>query len=327
MNGSLQNLGSESKGTGSLPGPVIELNNILAPVDFSPASRRGLILAASVASRFHSRLHLLYVVEPPSLPEWGYAHLAMKEAKLERAAKTWLQQFPSECGVDPTLIASAKVRSGDADLEICEVAVEERIDLIAIASHGLGGLKHALIGSTTEAVVRRAHCPVLTVREHKIATESGENPSFAPKRILVATDFSEASKKAFPYAVSLARKFEASLLLVYVVPSHLPGELSHMGILLEEEKMLFKARELLPQFRRSELDPHMQVDTFVLNGGPAHEISATATTQKADLIVISTHGNTGLKRFALGSVTENIVRHAPCPVLVVREREHEFVKI
>ena len=99
-----------------------------------------------------------------------------------------------------------------------------------------------------------------------------------------------------------------------------------MGIMLEEIKMLSKAREQLPRFRQAELDPHMHMDTLVLNGSPAHEICATAETQKADLIVISTHGHTGLKRFALGSVTENVVRHAPCPVLVVREREHEFVK-
>jgi nucleotide-binding universal stress UspA family protein len=326
MSGSLKNFGPESKGAGSLRGPVIELNNILAPIDFSPASRRGLAWAANVASRFHSRLHLLYVVEPPSLPEWGYAHLAIKDAKLQRAAKKRLQEFPLECGIDPALIDSAKVRSGDTELEICEAAIEEGIDLIAIASHGLGGLKHTFFGSTTEGVVRRAPCPVLTVRERGVATAGRENPSLAPKRILVTTDFSEASKKAFPYAVSLARKFDASLLLVYVVPSHLPGEFSHMGVVFDEVKMLSKAREHLPQFRQAELDPHMQVDTLVLNGGPAHAICATAENQGADLVVISTHGHTGIKRFALGSVTENVVRHAPCPVLVVREREHEFVK-
>jgi hypothetical protein len=57
----------------------------------------------------------------------------------------------------------------------------------------------------------------------------------------------------------------------------------------------------------------MHVDTLLLSGGPAHEICATAETQNADLIVMSTHGHTGLKRFALGRVTENVVRHAPCP--------------
>jgi len=323
----LQNAGPKSKGTGSASGPAVKLDRILAPVDFSAASQRGAAFAACIARRFHSQLHLLYVVEPPSLPKWGYVHLIFKEAKLRHAAKEQLQEFPLGCGIDPDLIESGKVRSGDAEFEICRAAVEENADLIVIASHGLGGLKHALIGSTSEAVVRHAPCPVLTVREHTFAAENGRQPCFAPRRILVTTDFSEASRKAFPSAMSLAREFEASLTLAHVVPSHWPAEISHMGIVLEENRMLSAAREQLPQFCDAELDPDMHVETLVLEGGPAHEICTAAETQSIDLIVMSTHGHTGLKRFALGSVTENVVRHAPCPVLVVREREHELVKI
>ena len=326
MKDELQHLGPESKGAGSPRGPAIELNNILAPIDFSSASRRGLAFAADVAKRFHSQLHLLYLVEPPSLPEWGYAHLAIREAKLRREAEERLPRFPLECGIEPALVRSVAVRSGDAEFGICEAAVEQGVDLIVMASHGLGGLKHAFIGSTAEGVVRRASCPVLTVPERELSMGDAQRASFAPRRILVTTDFSEASKKAFPYAIALARKFEASLLLVYVVPGHLPGQLSQIGILLEEQQMLSAAREQLPRFRAAELDPHLHVETLVLSGGPAHEICDTAKIQSADLIVISTHGHTGLKHFALGSVAENVVRHSPCPVLVVREREHDFIE-
>lgn len=322
----LQHLGPESKGAGSTRGPAIELNDILVPVDFSRASLRGLAFAADVAARFHSQLHLLYVVEPPSLPEWGYAHLPIKEAKLRHAAQERLPRVPAECGIDPLLIQSAAVRSGFAESEICTAAVEQRTDLIVIASHGLGGLKHALIGSTSESVVRRAPCPVLTVREGTLKTDTEQRPAFAPRRILVPTDFSAASKKAFPYAIALARKFEASLTLVYVVPGHWPVEMIHIGIVLEEQRMLSEARKQLPRFREAELDPHVHVETLVLHGSAAHEICAAAKSQSADLIVISTHGHTGLRRFAVGSVTENVVRHACCPVLVVREQEHEFLK-
>jgi nucleotide-binding universal stress UspA family protein len=326
MNALLQNLGPESKGAGSPRGPAIELKTVLAPVDFSPASGRGLAFAAGVAGRFHSQLHLLHVLKPPALPRWDDTPLEIGEAKLRRLAEERLAQFPSECGIDPRLVRSATVRSGDPEIQIRQAAVEENADLIVIASHGLGGLKHLFIGSTSEGVVRHASCPVLTIRERALGTDEAEQPSFAPRRILVTTDFSEASKKAFPYAAALARKFEASLTLVYVVPSHLPAELSHIGIVLEKGRMLCEAREHLPRFRELELDPHVHVETLVLNGVPAHAICTTAETQSVDLIVISTHGHAGLKRVALGSVTENVVRHAPCPVLVVREREHEFLK-
>jgi nucleotide-binding universal stress UspA family protein len=325
MNESLQHIGPESKGVGSSRGPVIELNNILAPVDFSRASQRGIALAAGLAVRFHSKLDLLYVVEPPVLPEWGYVHLTIRDAKLRHTAEERLPQFVRECGIDPGLVRSAKVRAGEPESQICRAAVEENADLIVLASHGLGGLKHAFIGSTSAGVVRRAPCPVLTVRERALGTDQAEQAPFAPRRILVTTDFSEASKKAFPYAAALARKFEASLTLLYVVPSHLPAEFGHLGIVLEENRMLAEARERLPRFREMELNPHVHVETLVSNGSPAHAICTTAETQSTDLIVISTRGHTGLKRFALGSVTENVVRHAPCPVLVVREREHEFL--
>ena len=129
----------------------------------------------------------------------------------------------------------------------------------------------------------------------------------------------------FPYAVALARKFEATLLLLYVVPAHLPAELSHIGFVLEERRLLSEAHERMPRFRQAEFDPHLPVEALVLNGGPAHEICRTAETQAAGLIIMATQGHAGLKHFLVGSVTENVVRHAPCPVLVVRDRERDFV--
>jgi nucleotide-binding universal stress UspA family protein len=326
MNGLPTNLGPESKGSGSPPGPAIDLQRILVPIDFSPASQHGLGFAAALAERFRARIQLLHVVEPPVLPEWGYAHIPRREAKLRRAAEERLPQLALESGIDAKLIESAVVLSGAAAEEICQAADERCSNLVVIASHGLGGLHSAVFGSTAERVVRRAPCPVLTVRDRTLRKKGAEKPGFDLKRIVVTTDFSEASKKAFPYSVALARKFEASLLLLYVVPAHLPVELSYIGIVLEERRLMEEARERLPRFRQAEFDPHWRVDTLVLNGAPAQEICRTAEAERSDLIVMATHGHTGLKHFLLGSVTENVVRHAPCPVLVVREREREFLR-
>lgn len=315
-------------GTGAnMPqGSTLSLQRILAPVDFSIASQHGLAFAGALAERFHSRIQVLHVVELPVLPEWGYAHLSRREATLHHTAEAHLLQLPSECGIDPSLIRSADIRSGDAGNEICQAAAQEHADLIVLASHGLGGLPHMFTGSTAEHVVRRAPCPVLTVRDSALRKKGEGVAVFNLKRIVVTTDFSQESKKAFPYALALARKFEATLILLYVVPAHLPIELSLMGIALEENQLLEEARERIPSFRQAELDPHLRVDTLVVSGGPAHEICQTAESQAADLIVMATHGHTGLKHFMLGSVAENVVRHAPCPVLVVREREHDFVQ-
>ncbi len=322
MTGSLTKPNPESPSSKSPPGPAaIQLNRILVPVDFSPASRHGVAFAAILGERFQSRLHLLHVIEPPLLPQWGYAHLARRDAKLSHAAAERMLQFPAESGIDPQLICSTDILIGEADNKICEAAAKNSSDLIVLASHGLGGLPHVVLGSTAESVVRRAPCSVLTVRDCTIRETGAGTPRFGLKRILVTTDFSNESKKAFPYAVALARRFDASLVLLTVVPAHLPMGLGQIGSVYEEKRLLAEAHEQMPQFRQAEFDPELHVETLVLNGGPAHEICRTAATLSVDLIVMATHGRTGLRHLVLGSMTEHVVRHSPCPVLAVRERQ------
>lgn len=100
-------------------------------------------------------------------------------------------------------------------------------------------------------------------------------------------------------------------MLAHVVPNHLRLQFGYTGIPFDEQEMLSAAREQLPRFRGAEIDPHLHVETLVLHGGAVQEICLAANTQRVDLIVIATHGHTGLKRFTLGSVAENVVRHAP----------------
>ena len=126
MNVPQTTVGPEGRGTGSPHGPAIDLQTILAPVDFSPASRHGLAFAGMLAARFHARLLILHVVEPPVLPQWGYAHIPQREAKLRHAAQERLPQLPAECGLHPELVVSAKIRKGEAEDEICAAAAEER---------------------------------------------------------------------------------------------------------------------------------------------------------------------------------------------------------
>lgn len=320
--------GPEAVGTGSPRGSQICLNRILVPIDFSPESSLGGRFAAEVARRFHSHLHWLHVVEPPDLPEWGYVHLALRENHLRQTAQARLPLFPAECGVDPHLSVTTSLRSGEAGTQICQEAADTGCDLIVMASHGLGGWSHLLGGSTTLRVVRHAPCPVLTVRERALAPASGAPAHVGRefKRIIVTTDFSEASQKALPYAVALAHRFEASLTLLFIVPEIVPNEFAPTAAGREEERLMADARERLPRLREAVLDPRLVVNTVVLQGSPAAEICRTAELQNSDLIVMSTHGRSGPAHFILGSVTENVVRHAPCPVLVVREREREFIQ-
>ena len=150
-------------------------------------------------------------------------------------------------------------------------------------------------------------------------------PGISLKRILVTTDFSICSKAALRYAAALAQGFGAEILLIHVVPTVMPTGLSHLGLTAEEKRLIRGAKDLLPFVREAELDSTLYVEVQVLNGTPADEICKAAKENACDVIVIATHGNTGLKHFWLGSVAEKVVRYAPCPVLVVREREHDFL--
>jgi len=158
------------------------------------------------------------------------------------------------------------------------------------------------------------------------ATRTAVKSPLKLKRILVPIDFSECSKKALQYALPLAKEHQAALTLLYVVPpaygsSEYPGiDYAQLAASLKEGG----DRELA-KLAVDEVHGEVPADTIVQVGSPSRQIIEVAKALPADLIVISTHGRTGLKHVFLGSVAEHVVQRAPCPVFVVREREHEIL--
>ncbi|MEY4199861.1 MAG: hypothetical protein RLZZ265_1601 [Verrucomicrobiota bacterium] len=152
-------------------------------------------------------------------------------------------------------------------------------------------------------------------------------PSFLRlKKILVPVDFSEFSKKAVHYAVRFAEQFSADVVLVHVVePVRYPESVIIPPEMEEANQARLKqARKSLTAFARKEIPAELARECVVHFGVPFEEITKTAKELDTDLIVIGTHGNTGLKHLFLGSTAERVVRLAPCPVLTVREQEREF---
>jgi universal stress protein A len=150
---------------------------------------------------------------------------------------------------------------------------------------------------------------------------------FRIKSILVPVDFSDCSRKALQYAIPLAAQHQAAITLLYVIgtASYNTGEYSEVNYAVLEAEMRTASEEKLAAFAKDELPEQIAATTLVRSGSAGAEIIALAKSMPADLIVISTHGRSGLKHIFLGSVAEDVVRRAPCPVLVVREREHEFI--
>jgi nucleotide-binding universal stress UspA family protein len=146
---------------------MIKLDRILVPTDLSEFSKHALRYGCEFANRFNAELHLLTVVQDvvAMVPEPGMAFPAPGEylQELQQASRKALDELP-----DPALLRGATVvrdvRVGTPFLEIVRYAKESAIDLIVIGTHGRSGLAHVLLGSTAEKIVRKAPCPVLTVR-------------------------------------------------------------------------------------------------------------------------------------------------------------------
>ena len=146
------------------------------------------------------------------------------------------------------------------------------------------------------------------------------------KTILVPIDFSVASEKALRYAIPFAEQFGGEIVLLHVVEPVAMPDFAYFPLTLENDKVKQACKERLDRLAVEAMKPAgLTAQTLVRNGVAFQEIADAARTLKVDLIILTTHGHTGLKHVLLGSTAERVIRHAPCPVLTVREKEHEFV--
>lgn len=153
------------------------------------------------------------------------------------------------------------------------------------------------------------------MKEHK------HPPELRIQRILVPIDFSEHSKNALRHAIFYAKHFEAELLLIYVVePAVYPADLSFGQVAFPniEKELRLRGAEELDELARKQVGKRAGVRTLVRTGKPFLEIIDAAREDRADLIIIATHGHTGVEHLLFGSTAEKVVRKARCPVLVVR---------
>jgi nucleotide-binding universal stress UspA family protein len=148
------------------------------------------------------------------------------------------------------------------------------------------------------------------------------------KRILLSTDFSPYSATATKYACELATRFDAELHLLHTLETHLASA-PNFGMGLDLPKYIKESRDAAEKSLSKVLDPQWSAGRTVIRGvvegSPKVEIVRYARTHDIDLIVLATHGRTGLAHIIIGSVAETVVRTAPCPVLTVRPEGHQFV--
>ena len=293
-------------------GRRIALKTILFATDFSPCSNAALPYALSVARRYGARLHAAHVMPTKAemllLSPESWPAVAEEEDKRIQA---YIEQLEKQFQGLPHDMLTPRGKVADALAQIIE---EREIDLLVLGTHGRAGVGKLFLGSVAEEIFRRAACPVLSVGPNVSSKPDGE---IQFQHIVFATDFSEDSLAALPYAVSLAEEDQAQLALLHVVEQPAAGIAD-----LEEVKasLMRRLKELVPP----EAEPWCQAECLLEFGRqfapPAERILEVAGDQAADLIVLGVrpvHGKLGLVTH-LASTTARILTQAACPVLTVR---------
>jgi nucleotide-binding universal stress UspA family protein len=289
-------------------------HDLLVPIDFSEHADAALDCALALAKASGGRVHLVHAYEIPlgTIPPYGVEVpqallLGVRDAAARRLEK--VTQRAQGAGIP----VEAHLAHGPAASTIVETAQQLGVDLVVMGTRGLTGLKHVLLGSVAERVVRTAPCPVLTLKS--------DCAGFARvERILVPSDFSEHARPALELALELAREHGASIHLLHAY--ELPTSVTMAyGIAVPQtvwdgvqEAAAAELAKLVEQVKAA----GVQVTSQLVTAPAADAIADAATAQRANVIVMATRGLTGLKHVLLGSVAERTLRIAPCPVLTVQ---------
>ncbi|OGP82441.1 MAG: hypothetical protein A2Y95_07305 [Deltaproteobacteria bacterium RBG_13_65_10] len=298
-----------------------KVRRILVPVDFSPTSAAAIRTALRIASQSRAGVTLLHVYPFPRGALGAYRTLKRIEADARGKPGDWVEDSRRTLSAWAARYGKGKIRIakvfaiGRPGREINIVARQVGADLIVMGTRGLGGLKGAVLGSTTAETLRAADIPVLAVH-------AGRGASFDPTRVLVADDFGPGGRSAIAAAGDFAKPQGASILLLHVVDlapilyaGIVEGGLSAPpNYLAEDEK---RALAILDRRARTLRRRGFKVECLVVSGTPAVYIARIAGRWRARLVVAATHGRRGITRFVLGNTAEALLRGVRCPILVV----------
>ena len=309
--------------------------NILLAVDQSQQSQAAVSLLENIQFPARSKLFLLYVLEPQQwTPELKGKHqlhvqtiLSSARSTVSTEARQFLSKLKETC-LKPKLQVISVVTDGIPGGEILSAIDKYHIDLVVLGTHGKTGLKRFLLGSVSEWVLSEAPCSVLIVRNKPTAkkkTRTGLN-------IVIANDGSMDSEYAIDFTRQLKFPPTSNMTVCHVIEAQyaLRTELAaRLGVTGQPEVAKLAAevlkvrehegKELLKSSASRLRHRGRPITKSLTYGHPADQLLTLAQKKKADVVVVGSRGITGLRRVFLGSVSNKVVSHAPCAVLVVRQ--------
>jgi nucleotide-binding universal stress UspA family protein len=290
-------------------------SRILVPLDGSALAESALSLAEQFIEGSEGRLILLRVV--PYFTVLAADPLLYEEMNRlgEDEALAYLRSIRNELP-DPGK-ADIVCQVGSAADSILQYSIENDVDLIVMSSHGRSGINRWVYGSVAERIMSQAPCPTLIINARQSSQEG------APSKILVPLDGSGLAEQALHPALDLAQLLDAELYLLSVTTS---GELrietaSEAGAFADiENGEVVKAKDYLQDLAENFDYQKVNCAVEIASGSVAEAIMDYAAENGMELIIMSSHGRTGLKRWVYGSVAEKVLRGACCATMIVRNQ-------
>ncbi|MBI1746756.1 MAG: universal stress protein [Acidobacteria bacterium] len=299
---------------------MLNIKRVLCPTDFSEYSEKALKYAADLSIRFKATLFIQHVMEDvlTMVPD-VYGSLTDFQSMREAYERDVIERL--QLSIGPEISATTILGKGSTAAEILKTAKEKDVDLIVMGSHGRKGLGRLVIGSVAEQIVKKAQCPVLTVCH----LEHAPPRPLEFQRVLTAVDYSDHSLRALEFALSFVEDYQSELYLLHVIDHLAKPELA--GFAYDpahyEEREMEASRRRLRNMVPDELWSKYSIKPIAKIGHPYREITHTALSIAADLVIMGVVGHRAIGSTLFGSTTYRVIKEVHCPVLTIRGRKGE----
>lgn len=292
------------------------IESILVPTDGSEGAQKGTRRGIDLAEKVGADLHVLSVVDSreiePSLSSLDDADRTNREGVYEKRAERAIDSVTNPARSQLSGRITTAIEWGIPFQEIADYVERRGIDLVVMGTHGRTGLERYLIGSVTEKLLRTVDVPVVAVPPDADEIELGEGEY---GDILLPTDSSEPAEAAIDWGISLAKVYDATVHTVYSVDTSRFVSVEETGEIYDS---LEKAGEsALERVRKRATAADISVAGSLGTGPAAQMILTYSDEHDIDMIVMGTHGRSGINRYLIGSVTESVLRSADVPVCCV----------
>jgi len=293
------------------------IERILAPIDFSNHGEHAVKAASFLAKHLKAKLSILHIVNQAPFDGHFFGPASVDlvnqieekaRVELSNAVQQWTRGEQE---------AQIEVDVGVPYVDILRYAKNQKSQFLVVGTHGREGLERMVLGSVAETLVQKSEVPVWVVK--------GEFRP--PQRLLLLTDFSAASRAGFALGLFLAKLFGASVHLLHIYEFPYLPSFSMVDVTEYELKIKEMRKEELGKWAEEARISKLEVQAVLREGKVGEQVQKYVTEEKIDLLVMSTHGETGLFYKHLGSVAHHLIRHLPCSAITVRPENFKLKEI